>query len=293
MKEKTIFALGFFDGVHLGHQALLSACKALAEQAGCRAGALTFDLPPEALLKNSTPNMITSAQDRVRLLQHYGMEQVQILPANKETLSMCHEAFLQQLLSWKAAGFVCGEDYRFGRGGLGNPQILADFAQKQGLPIKIVPQQQLDEKKISSTRIRKLLEQGDVENANRLLGHPYLLSGTVVAGKQLGRTIGIPTANLILPAELLTPALGVYACKVWVEGQPYLAVTNIGNRPTVEGTGVTVEAWILDFEGDLYGKTVTLELHKFLRPEQKFQSLTALQAEIRKNGEETRKFFKK
>ena len=149
----------------------------------------------------------------------------------------------------------------------------------------------MDGEKISSTRIRALLEKGDVENATTMLRHPHILSGKVVGGQKLGRTIGIPTANLSLPEELLTPAFGVYACKVWLDGRYYLAVTNVGTRPTVNGQNVTVEPWILDFDGDLYGKEITLEFHKFLRPEQKFSDLDGLKAQIQKDAEETRKLF--
>ena len=130
-----------------------------------------------------------------------------------------------------------------------------------------------------------------METAVRFLGHPYTLTGTVVRGQQLGRTLGIPTANLHLPAGLAIPKFGVYACCVLIDGQRYPAVTNIGTRPTVEGQGITVEPWILDFSGDLYGKQITLECYRFLRSEQKFPSLEALQAEIRKNADQTRQYL--
>ena len=129
--------------------------------------------------------------------------------------------------------------------------------------------------------------------AVRFLGHPYVLTGTVVPGKQLGRRLGIPTANLRLPEEAAVPKFGVYACRVEIKGCSYCAVANVGTRPTVGGHRVTVEPWILDFEGDLYGKEITLEFHKFLRPEQKFDSLEDLRREIRKNAEQTKEFFKK
>ena len=130
-----------------------------------------------------------------------------------------------------------------------------------------------------------------MERATRYLGHPHVLTGQVVSGKQLGRTIGIPTANLTLPEGVICPRFGVYACKAIVAGKTYLAVTNIGNRPTVGGRRVTVEPWLLDFEGDLYGKTLTLSFFRFLRPEKKFPDLDALKEEIQKNAAETRKFF--
>ena len=284
MKQRKIFALGFFDGVHLGHQALLAACCQLAKEQNCMSAAVTFSLPPSAVLQNTEPNMITSFTEREMLLRQYGMEQVRLFPADEQTFSMEWQDFLMKLLEEGAAGFVCGEDYRFGKGGAGTPEKLAAFAAKQNLPCVIVAERMMDEEKISSTRIRKLLEAGDVENANRLLGHPHILMGKVEHGQHLGRTIGIPTANLSLQPGLLTPALGVYATFVEVDGQRYMAVTNIGTRPTVNGKGITVEPWILDFDGDLYGKTLTLYFYQFLRPEQKFDSLEALKAQIRQDA---------
>lgn len=285
--EKKIFALGFFDGVHLGHQTLLDACCRLASRQDAIPAAVTFDLPPSAVLQGKKGNMLTTAEDRKRLLHRYGMEQIRLFPADDATLSLPWQRFLELLLREGAAGFVCGKDYRFGQKGMGTAKMLGEFSEKRGLPCVIVPDQTMDGEKISSTRIRALLEAGDVENANRLLGHPYIFTGTVVHGKQLGRTIGVPTANLLLPESLLTPAFGVYACTAQVAGKACPAVTNIGTRPTVNGTGVTVEAWLLDFSGDLYGRELTLQFHKFLRPEQKFDSLDALRIQIQADAAET------
>ena len=293
MNEKQIFALGFFDGVHLGHQALLKACCRLAEERGCQAAAASFDMTPSAVLQNQPPRMINTAHDRVSLLRQYGIGPVHLYKADQRTLSWTWQQFLDDLLRCGATGFVCGNDYRFGKGGAGNAVVLQEFCKERSLPCEVLPEQTLDGSRISSTRIRSLLEEGRVEQANRLLGHPHILTGTVVHGKQLGRTIGIPTANLLLPPELVVPKFGVYACKAFAEGKWYPAVTNIGTRPTVNGTGITVEPWLLDFSGDLYGKPLRLEFHSFLRPETKFQSLAELQAEIRKNAGQTRNFFKK
>ncbi len=292
-KQKTIYALGFFDGVHRGHQALLRAAREEANRAGCRAGAVTFDIPPAAFLRGTPPEMITTLPDRLALLRRFGMDTVEVLPCNAESLATPWLAFLEKLVEKGAAGFVCGHDFRFGYRGEGNAETLQSFCRARNFPCTVVPEQTLDGVRISSTAIRCLLEQGEMEKANALLGHPHILSGTVVPGHQLGRTLGLPTANLLLPQELLTPAFGVYCTKATVDGKTYSAVTNIGVRPTVSGSGVTVESWILDFGGDLYGKNLTLEFYKFLRPERKFDSLSDLQQEIQRNGEETRKFFGK
>ena len=284
-KEKIIFALGFFDGVHLGHQALLDACRRLATAEKAVPAAVTFDLPPKAVLQGQKPNMLNTVADRKSLLHRYAMERVEVYPADGQTLRLPWQTFLEELVAMGGVGFVCGEDFRFGRGGEGNAQSLADFSKSRGFPCTVVPEQTMDGEKISSTRIRALLESGDVENANRLLGHPHILSGMVVSGKHLGRTIGVPTANLYLPEELLVPAFGVYAAVARVDDKQYPAVTNIGIRPTVDGRGITVESWLLDFDGDLYGRDLALEFHAFLRPERKFDRLDALSAQIQTDAQ--------
>ena len=289
--EKTIYALGFFDGVHLGHQALLTACRSLANRHGCKAGVVTFIDHPDSLVLGKTPALINTIEDRKRLLFAYGMDSVTALPFDKALMTTHWSSFLTQLTEQGAAGFVCGSDFRFGAGGSGTAKKLSAFCDSRNLPYAIVPQQLLDGVRISSTCIREFLAAGDMEKANRFLGHPHVLTGQVVSGRGLGHTIGVPTANLALSEGVLLPRSGVYACKAWVEGNSYLAVTNVGSRPTVGGHRVTVEPWLLDFEGDLYGKQLTLTFHKFLRPEEKFPDLTALQQEIQKNAEQTRKFF--
>lgn len=287
--KKKIFALGFFDGVHLGHQALLAACRDLAKEAV--PAAVTFDLPPGAVLQQKNAHMLCTLADRKRLLQHCGAEKILVLNANAETLNTPWEVFLEKLLAQGGVGFVCGDDYRFGHRGEGTAEKLKAFCAARGLPCVIVPEQSIDGARISSTAIRTLLEQGKIEQANRLLGHPHILSGEVVQGKRLGRTLGFPTANLELPPELLVPRKGVYACRAYVDGGEYAAVTNIGTRPTVRGERVNAESHLLDFSGDLYGKFVTLAFHAFLRPEEKFDSLEALQAQIESDTENARKIF--
>ena len=289
MEQKTIYALGFFDGVHLGHQALLDACGQLAQSNGCQAGVVTFDTHPETLVTNQAPPLINTVEDRCRLLM---IQPVLVLPFDEELMQTPWQTFLEDLIQWKgAAGFVCGDDFRFGYKGQGTAESLAKFCRERSMPYAIVSERTMDGVRISSTHIRSLIEDGDVETAAKFLGHPHILSGQVVQGRQLGRTIGTPTANLLLPEGVVVPRLGVYACICQVDGTEYMAVTNIGSRPTVEGHQVRAESWILDFEGDLYGENIQLQFHKFLRSERKFPSLEELRTEILKNGEETRKYF--
>ena len=291
MKNKTVYALGFFDGVHLGHQALLHACRALADSRGWQAGVVTFVSHPDTLVHGAAPKLLGTAESRCQLLRDYGMDSILQLPFDEALKTMPWQRFLEMLVEQGACGFVCGEDFRFGHRGEGTAQLLKEACEVRGMPCVVVSEQTVDGVRVSSTHIRALIEAGEMETAVQFLGHAHVLTGTVVKGKQLGRTIGIPTANLLLPEGVVCPRFGVYACKAIVDGAEYLAVTNVGVRPTVSGEGVTVEPWLLDFDGDLYGKTLVLHFYSFLRPEKKFASLEELQAEIRKNAEQTRKML--
>lgn len=290
--DKRIFALGFFDGVHLGHQALLAECCALAQKMNAKPAAITFDAHPQSLFLDNPPVLLSTEADRRRLLHHYGMEEVHTLPVNRETMGTGWEEFLQRLLELGAVGFVCGDDFHFGHKGQGDATKLRQYCLERNLPCTVVEQQTLNGKRISSTLIRSRIDSGDMESATRYLGHPHVLTGTVVHGQKIGRKLGFPTANLLIPPAVAVPKFGVYACRAYVDGKSYPAVTNVGTRPTVAGTGVTVEPWILDFEGDLYDRQIRVEFYYFLRPEMKFPDLEALQQEILRNADQTRTYLK-
>ena len=280
MKKKSIYALGYFDGVHLGHTALLGSCRELAQDQKCRCGAITFSPHPQQLLSGNRVGLINTNEDREEMLLQY-VDTVRQLAFTESLMTMAWQDFLDMLIkSQNAAGFVCGTDFRFGKGGQGTAQLLQQYCCERGLSCRLVEQQFLDGVRISSTHIRGLLEQGKISDANRFLGHPHCLSGIVQQGKQLGRTIGVPTANIPYPEQLLKMPMGVYATKVCVDGKTYPAVTNIGTRPTVSGEGITVESHLLAFSGDLYGKNIVVSFCKFLRPEQKFADLNQLKAQI-------------
>ena len=287
--EKTIFALGFFDGVHLGHQALLQETVRLAKELGATPGVVTFSVHPDGLVSGSAPKLLNTVEDRNGLLRAYGMENILELPFTEAVKNTHWGSFLGQLTMAGAVGFVCGDDFRFGAGGLGTPKKLAAFCEKRGLAYAVVPQQEIDGVRVSSTYVRQLLEKGEMEQVNQFLGHPHLLTGEVVEGRQLGRTIGVPTANILIPEGVAVPKLGVYAGSTVVDGVVYMTVTNIGSRPTVGGHQVRAESWLLDFEGDLYGKTITLAFWKFLREEKKFDSLEALKEQILLDAQQVRK----
>lgn len=294
MQNKTIYALGFFDGVHLGHQALLAQCRKLAAKQGCKAGVVTFVGHPDELVTGQKTMLINTYQDRRRLLKGYGMETLVELTFDEKLMTMPWQDFYQMLRrEYNAVGLVCGEDFRFGFRGQGNAKVLQEICAADGIPCAVIPQQTLNGITVSSTHIRRLLSQGKMEETEQFLGHKHIFTGTVVKGQQLGRRLGTPTANLSLPKELLCLPFGVYICRAKGEGIDCPAVTNIGIRPTVSGENVTVEPWLLDYEGDLYGQELTLEFCRYLRPERKFPSLAELQEEILKNGEQARKFFEK
>lgn len=294
MRDKIIYALGYFDGVHRGHQALLDTCRRLAKERDCHTGVVTFEGHPDTLVLGKTPKLINTPEDRLRLLKSMGMESVVVLPFDRAMMEMPWQEFYRMLKQdYNADGLVCGYDFRFGRRGEGSGVLLKQACEADGLICEVTPEQEMDQVTVSSTYIRTLLEAGDMERANAFLGHPHIFTGQVVPGRQLGRTIGIPTANLHLPEGLVELRRGVYACLAKVSGGTYMAVTNVGVRPTVGGHRVTVEPWILDFSGDLYGRELTLEFYRFLRPEKKFDSLELLREEIQKNACETREYFAK
>jgi riboflavin kinase/FMN adenylyltransferase len=282
--NKKIYALGFFDGVHLGHQVLLEACRRLASEESIQTAAITFEKHPKALFLPTPPALLNSIEDRKALLRCYGVQELLVLPVTGESMAQPWQDFLEGLCADGAAGFVCGDDFRFGHKGEGNAEKLQAFCQKNGLPCVIVPEQTLDGIRICSTYIRSLIDAGDMEAAAKFLGHPHILSGKVVHGRHLGRTIGVPTANILIPEGVAVPKVGVYACTCRIGEKNYVAVTNIGSRPTVDGHQVRAESWVLDFDGDLYDNCITLRFHKFLRPEQKFSSLEKLKTQIHQDA---------
>ncbi len=291
--KKRIFALGFFDGVHLGHQALLRECAHLAKELRCETAAITFERHPQSLFRRDVPPLLSTLADRSRLLLRYGISHVCPFPVTREVMSTPWQDFLEELIECGAVGFVCGDDFRFGSRGEGNSEKLKAFCEARNLPCRIIPEQTMDDVRISSTYIRRQIEEGDMATAVRFLGHGHLLTGTVVSGRKLGHKLGFPTANIPIPGEIACPKHGVYACLAHVGGKTYQAVTNVGSRPTVGGHQVRTESWLLDFEGDLYGKTVSLEFLYFLRPEQQFDSLEALKRQVLLDAAETRKYFAK
>lgn len=295
MKEKVI-ALGFFDGVHLGHAALLRRTVEEAARRGVTPAVFTFDRPPKEVLTGTPCPLINSPEDRKDLVRRlFGIREVLMVPFDHEMMTTPWDDFVTNILvgRYHAVHLVAGHDHHFGHKNQGSPELLMEKCRELGLGCDIIPKVEVGGITVSSTYIRRLVEMGQIERANRFLGHPHVLTGTVRHGRGLGSSRLFPTANLIIPPHVLVPSHGVYVTRATLEdGTSYAAVTNVGTRPTVNsGSDITVEACLLDFEGDLYGKTLRVEFFRHLRDEIRFDSLDALKAQIAADADTTRAYF--
>ncbi|MDY6897834.1 MAG: bifunctional riboflavin kinase/FAD synthetase [Cyanobacteriota bacterium] len=308
IQTPTAVALGKFDGVHRGHQRVIQPIlHKSADTERIYPTVITFLPHPQEFFTGKPRTLLTPLDEKVRQLELLGVEQLVLIPFNKELSALTPEQFVEQIIVEKlqASRISVGQDFCFGSNRSGTAMDLQVLVAKYGIPVTIVPLEtheddlpvQEDETRISTSLIRQTLETGSIEKANRLLGRPYTLIGTVVKGQQLGRTIGFPTANLQLPEDKFLPQKGVYAVRVSEINQPDTTlknrwgVMNIGNRPTVNGTYPTVEVHLLDWSGDLYHKKLQIQLEKFLRPEQKFNGLEALKSQIQLDCNTARKFL--
>ncbi len=281
MEQKRVVALGFFDGVHRGHQAILRRAVELAAQKNMQAAVVTFENHPRAYVRGRAPDMISTFQRRYDLLQKHGAQLVVALPFDRQMAETTAEDFAQMLKEkYRAAVVVCGTNYRFGRNAAGSPEDLERF----GLETHVVPPVQYGNRVVSSTYIRESVRDGKVGLARRLLGRPFSLEGPIVGGFQVGRTLGYPTINTRVEDGLLMPHRGVYVSRVTVDGQHFQAVTNVGTRPTfTDADIISVESHLLNFSGDIYGHEATVEFLKFLRPERSFADGEALRQQIAKD----------
>ena len=293
---KTVIALGFFDGVHKGHGELLKKTVQRAEELGAVPAVFTFDRPPKEVVTGQPVFLINSAQERQEIIRRiYGIEQVILAPFDQAMMTMDWQDFITELLvkQYGAVHLVAGHDYRFGHKNAGNPALLQAKCAELGIGCDIIPKVEHDGITVSSTYIRTLVENGDVERAAEFLGHRHCLSQTVAHGYRIGRTIGIPTINFTVPSHVLIPKNGVYITRVYLpDGRSYAGVTNIGTRPTVsDGDAISVETFLLDFREDLYEKRIRLDFCRHLRGEQKFHSLEELKAQIEQDIAVTREYF--
>lgn len=295
MRERVI-ALGFFDGVHLGHAALLRRTVEEARARGCVPAAFTFDRVPKEVVTGIPCPLINHPDDRRDLLRRlYGIQDVIMVPFNDEMRTTSWEDFVTEILvkQYHAVHLVAGHDHHFGHKNQGSPELLVEKCKELGLGCDIIPKVEIGGITVSSTYIRNLVGMGQLERASRFLGHPHVLTQEVRHGRRIGHTIGVPTVNLVAPPHVLVPSYGVYVTRVFLpSGESYPAVTNVGTRPTVNnGTDVTVEPWLLGFDGDLYGQRVRVEFFKRIRDEIRFDSLDSLRLQIQKDAQFTRDFF--
>ncbi|PSN11973.1 bifunctional riboflavin kinase/FAD synthetase [filamentous cyanobacterium CCT1] len=328
----TAIALGNFDGVHLGHQAVIgsvvpiagkaappfnpgssdrpgSALRGLSNRQRAQAGAspaqameapvtpvptvMTFFPHPQEFFSGQARPLLTPLPEKAAQISRLGIEQLVLLPFDQHLANLSPEDFVESLLinQLRVTSISVGKDFCFGKRRQGSVDDLKTLAARHGVQVHITPLTCLGTERISSSRIRQALATADLATARALLGRPYSLTGRVVQGQQLGRTLGFPTANLLLPAEKFLPQTGVYS--VWVQGAtqtPHTllpAVMNLGNRPTVKGVALTAEVHVLNWTGNLYGKTLDVHLHNFLRSEQRFDSLADLKAQIQRDCQQS------
>ena len=292
---QRVIALGFFDGVHIGHGELLKRTKQRAAELGVMPSVLSFDVHPDTLVFGKEVPLINSAIGREEIIRRcYGIENVVFIHFSPYVMRMDWRDFLESLVQdLQVRHIVVGHDFCFGYKGQGNVERLQQYCQEKGLGCDVIPPVMLDGQIVSSTRIRELIAAGEMEEANRWLGHPHTLADTVHSGYHLGRKLGTPTINMFFPQGVVVPRHGVYASKVFLGGgASYIAVTNVGVRPTVSNDDrVSVESHLLDYSGNLYGRQARVEFYSFLRGEVKFESFEALSEQIHRDAEAARAYF--
>jgi riboflavin kinase/FMN adenylyltransferase len=303
LNRETAIAIGKFDGVHVGHRRLLEEILEKKKD-GLEACVFTFDVSPAVLFGLSDGKVLTTRREKRKIFEGLGVDVLVEFSMNLTTAAIPAEEFARKYLSGALCGrfIAAGEDLSFGQYGKGNAELLRRLSGELAFEVRTIPKVSVDGVQVSSTYVRSLLEQGKMEEVTRFLGEPFFFHGVVTHGRHLGHTLGFPTLNLLPEEEKLLPPFGVYFSKVRIDGRLHPAITNIGRRPTVSAaepgkvqklgeaaqavkqelpvTHVSVETYLYDFDGDLYEKEITVYLHHFHRPEQKFESLDALKAQI-------------
>lgn len=285
-EHETLTALGFFDGVHLGHKDVICTAVKNAKALGVKSCVLTFSRRPKSILTGEPDMFLTTESEKIRLIESLGVDLLYIVDF-AEMMSLSGEEFVKAILvdNLKCKGVVCGFNYHFGKGGKCDSNALAEICNKYNCQTASRKPILYDGECISSSRIRSALQNGDVLTANKMLGHEFGYNLEVIHGRQLGRTIGIPTINQAFPENFCLPKFGVYASAVTIDGEKYRGITNIGVKPTVGSDKPVSETWILDYSGDLYGKLVDIRLLAFIREERKFSSIDELKRQILKDSE--------
>lgn len=285
LPDKSAVAIGKFDGIHLGHKALLNTILQKKEQ-GLLASVFTFDPAPAVFFGDGTAQELTTREEKREAFHSMGIDVLIEFPLNEQTAATLPEHFVKEYLAEKmqAVYIAAGTDLSFGKGGVGNADLLKALSVENGYQVEIIDKVNYEGTEISSTRIRKAVEEGNMELTSALLGEPYRVGGEVMHGRQLGRQLGMPTLNLIPPSSKLLPPRGVYYSQTCINNACYKSISNIGYKPTVsEEQKMGVETYLYDFTGELYGAECRVELLSYRRPEQKFVSVEELRVQLDKD----------
>lgn len=291
--KKSVVVLGNFDGVHKGHQKLFEVAKYEAHKKGLETVVFSFYPHPTWVIGNKRKSLLMSRRDKKQMIEHLGIDVLVEYPFTKEFANSSPEEFFIEVLVKKlnVCVLVVGSNYYFGKDKAGNAEFLKKIGKQYGVEVHVVEAVMTEGKMISSSKIRNLILEGKIEEANEMLGHPYTVVGSVVQGKMLGRTLGFPTINLIADPDRVYPPNGVYVTKVKVYSKMYLGITNIGFNPTVSGEKKMIETHLMEFNQSIYGEDVEIYFYHFIRPEKKFENIEALKKQIASDIEQVQYFF--
>lgn len=292
-EEASAVVLGNFDGVHKGHQRLLQIVKEEAEKRQLKTVVFSFYPHPSWVIGHNPKPLIMSRRDKKQVIRQIGIETLIEYPFTKAFANISPDVFFEEILikKLKAKVLVVGMNYYFGKDKTGNPDYLRALGEKHGVEVFVVDAVSEGSEMISSTKIRKLIIEGRIEEANKMLGHPYTIIGNVIKGKQLGRKLGFPTINILADLDRVYPPNGVYVTEVTVYNKTFMGMTNIGYNPTVNGKEKMIETHLFDFCDDIYGEVVEIRFYHGIRSEQKFESIDHLSMQLEKDKENVKSFF--
>lgn len=294
LEKRSVVTLGKFDGVHIGHQKLMQRALEIGAS-GYETVVFTFDVSPLVKLGTRIKRTILTNEERRLLLEKNGIDCLIECPFVPEIIQMKPEDFVREILvkQLRAAYVVIGPDFHFGHERAGTPELLQEMGAQYGFRVEILSKETRQDRAVSSTWIREVLQEGKIEKVNELLGYPYSVLGKVVHGRQLGRTWGLPTINQIPENGKLLPPFGVYASRTFIKGKEFFGISNVGVKPTVEVPFAGVETYLFDCDEDLYDEEAWVEFYHFVRPECKFDSVEELKEQIQRDAQTGRKYFEK